>query len=59
MVAKPVRDQHDTPAAGRPSVEQQIDNHLSRAVEAEDADVKNYHIRSAQQLLVTLEYKTA
>ncbi|MFT4922779.1 MAG: hypothetical protein ACI8XM_001998 [Haloarculaceae archaeon] len=59
MVAKRVRDQHGTQTTGRLSIQQQIDNHLSRAIEAEGSDLKNYHIRSARQLLVTLEYKTA
>lgn len=57
MAAKPVSNEHDASATGEDSLEQRVDDHLSRALEAESPDVENYHIRSAQQLLVVLEYE--
>jgi hypothetical protein len=44
--------QSDNSAAAETPVEQKIEDHLSRALETESSEKKNYHIRSALQLYV-------
>ncbi len=57
MTQRSPQDLRDASTAGRPSPGQGVQDHLDWALEAKDPEVKNYHIRSAQQLLVSLEYQ--
>lgn len=55
MTQRSSQDLCDVSTAGGPSLSQGVQDHLDCALEAEEPAVRNYHIRSAQQLLVSLE----
>jgi len=60
MTQIPAQDRHGASTADSHSIRQGVQDHLRRArraLEAENPAIKNYHVRSAQQLLVSVEYE--
>jgi hypothetical protein len=57
MTQIPAQDRHGASTADSHSIHQGVQDHLRRALEAENPAIKNYHVRSAQQLLVSVEYE--
>ncbi len=57
MTQIPAQDRHGASTADSHSIHQGVQDHLRWALEAENPAIKNYHIRSAQQLLISREYK--
>jgi hypothetical protein len=57
MTEIPAQDLHGASTADSHAIHQGVQDHLRWALEAENPAIKNYHIRSAQQLLISREYK--
>jgi hypothetical protein len=55
MTKQQTNGQQNTSEIDTTSVHRELSTHLTQALEADDAAIKNYHIRSVQQYLITIE----